>query len=506
MLFELILFTITVLFIWDYVHKKRRNDFMSKYRISGPPTTPILGNALYIRDWNVDNRIAKMFENCAKYGKIHRFWVLHQLTIFIADPKYTEIILSSQQQITKSRFYDFLLSWLGQGLLLSTGKKWHWRRKVITPTFHFKILEQFVEIFDQQSSAMVKKLNAHADGKTAINIFPIVCLTALDIIAETAMGVKVHAQENPDIEYVRALASAAATMSQRFLKPFWRFDWVFRLVANSVYKQMLEDIRVMHQFTNKVIFERRAALEKQKLDNTNANEDVDDVGSKRRMTLLDVLLQASQDGKPLSDRDIREEVDTFMFEGHDTTTSGISFCLYLISRHPPVQQKLVEEINQVLGPDKTRAIKLHELQELKYLECTIKESLRLFPSVVTIGREITADMQLGDIVLPANTNISIPLFIILRDPDYFPEPDVFKPERFASDSDNKINPFAYTPFSAGPRNCIGQKFAINEMKSMISKILRNFEILPAEPDVKPIISLVLRSSTGVNVCLRPRTD
>ena len=118
-----------------------------------------------------------------KYGKLFSVWVLHQLSVIVMDPKYLEVILSSQQMIKKSSFYDFLVGWLGRGLLLSWGKKWHSRRKIITPTFHFKILEQFVEIFDQQSAVMVKKLYAKADGKTPINIFPIVCLCALDIIA-----------------------------------------------------------------------------------------------------------------------------------------------------------------------------------------------------------------------------------------------------------------------------------------------------------------------------------
>ncbi|XP_004518433.1 cytochrome P450 4d2 isoform X2 [Ceratitis capitata] len=505
MFIELIILALTVLLVWDYLFKMHRNDLLNKYKIPGPPLVPLLGNALEVGKWKTDEIIAKTFENRMKYGKIMRFWVLHQLTVIVSDIKYLEFILSSQQLIKKSSFYDFLVCWLGRGLLLSTGRKWHARRKIITPTFHFKILEEFVEIFDQQSGVMVKKLKEQADGKTAINIFPVVCLTALDIIAETAMGVKVHAQDNPDIEYVRAVASVAATMAKRFMTPTWRLDWLFRLTAPNEYKKMMQETAVMHKFTNAVIMERRAALEQKQTSSADEPE-VDDVGSKKRMALLDVLLQATHDGTPLSNDDIREEVDTFMFEGHDTTTSGISFCLYLISRHPDVQQKLVEEINDVIGTDKTRAITLHDLQELKYLESVIKESLRLYPPVPVIGRETTEDTQLGDIVIPAKTNISIPFFMVLRDPEHFPEPDAFKPERFVVDSGNKMNPFSYAPFSAGPRNCIGQKYAVYEMKSTISKILRNFEILPAEPDVKPIINLILRSATGVHIKLKPRSD
>lgn len=103
--------------------------------------------------------------------------------IRISDPKYFELILSNQQLLKKSNLYDFLIDWLGRGLLMSDGRKWHSRRKIITPAFHFKILEQFVEIFDQQSALMVQNLYDKADGKTAIDMFPVICLTALDIIA-----------------------------------------------------------------------------------------------------------------------------------------------------------------------------------------------------------------------------------------------------------------------------------------------------------------------------------
>ena len=167
-----------------------------------------------------------ILNNKRKFGSLYRVWVLQQLAVFSSNPEDIEVILSSPQHITKNNLYELLENWLGTGLLMSTGKKWHSRRKIITPTFHFKILEQFVEIFDQQSAVMVKKLYEKADGETAVNIFPVVCLTALDIIAgiywqkvserfflftffllETAMGVKINAQNNPDFPYVQAVAA-----------------------------------------------------------------------------------------------------------------------------------------------------------------------------------------------------------------------------------------------------------------------------------------------------------
>ncbi|KAI8115367.1 Cytochrome P450 4d2 [Lucilia cuprina] len=495
---EILIVFITLLLLWDYLSKKRRNDMLSY--MPGPKTLPILGNVLMYRGQSPEEIMEFITNNKQKFGKLYRVWILQQLAVFSSDPDDVEVILSSPQTITKNNLYELLHQWLGTGLLMSTGKKWHSRRKIITPTFHFKILEQFVEIFDQQSAVMVKKLYDKADGKTAINIFPIICLTALDIIAETAMGVKINAQKNPDFPYVQAVTAVTNITARRFVNVWHRINWIFRLTAAEDYKRLNDSIKLMHDFTENIIMERRKTLEETLQKNSHI-PDVNEFGQKKRMALLDVLLQSNVDGVPLSNEDIREEVDTFMFEGHDTTTSGISFALYLISRHPEVQQKIFEEIVEVIGSDKERPVTLRDLGELKYLECVIKESLRLYPPVPLIGRYFTEDVVIRGKKIPAGTNYTVGIYITLRDPLYFPDPDAFKPERFLDESINKINPYAYIPFSAGPRNCIGQKFAILEMKSTISKILRHFELLPLGPEVRPMMNLILRSANGNHMVL-----
>ncbi|XP_065364515.1 cytochrome P450 4d2-like [Calliphora vicina] len=501
MFIEILIILITLILLWDYLSKKRRNDMLSY--MPGPKTLPIVGNVLMYRGQSPEEIMEFITNNKRKYGKLYRVWILQQLAVFSSDPEDVEVILSSPQHITKNNLYELLHQWLGTGLLMSTGKKWHSRRKIITPTFHFKILEEFVEIFDQQSAVMVKKLYEKADGKTAINIFPVICLTALDIIAETAMGVKINAQNNPDFPYVQAVTAVTNISSKRFINVWHRINWIFRLTAAQDYKRLNASIKLTHDFTENIIMERRQTLEKSLNENFRIPEE-NEFGQKKRMALLDVLLQANVDGAPLSNEDIREEVDTFMFEGHDTTTSGISFALYLISRHPEVQQKIFEEIVEVLGNDKERSVTLRDLGEMKYLECVIKESLRLYPPVPIIGRYFTEDVDIRGKKIPAGTNYTVGIYVSLRDPMYFADPDAFKPERFLDDSTNKINPYAYIPFSAGPRNCIGQKFAILEMKSTISKMLRHFELLPLGPEVRPMMNLILRSANGNHMGLRPR--
>lgn len=128
---------------------------------------------------------------------------------------------------------------------------------------------------------------------------------------------------------------------------------------------------------------------------TITDDPADDIGSKKKVPLLDILLQSTINGQPLTNADIREEVDTFMFEGHDTTTSGICYILYLLSRHPDVQKKLFQEIRGVIGYDKEIPMTYKDLQELKYMECVIKESLRMYPPVPIILREFTEDTNIS---------------------------------------------------------------------------------------------------------------
>lgn len=142
--------------------------------------------------------------NFGKYGDTYRIWSGQRLVIISSNPRYFEIILSSQKHLTKNNLYDFLIDWLGTGLLISTGSKWFTRRKIITPTFHFKILQQFIEVFNYQNQIFVNKLKPLANGKP-FDIYNVVTLMSLDIISQTAMGVELHAQSNESSEYVKAV-------------------------------------------------------------------------------------------------------------------------------------------------------------------------------------------------------------------------------------------------------------------------------------------------------------
>lgn len=179
------------------------------------------------------------------------------------------------------------------------------------------------------------------------------------------------------------------------------------------YKRHEECIKTLHSVSYRVIRERKAHIKREQLkkdQNNNQNSTIDEngnvvesrlvdeeesYGKKKRLAFLDLLITASGNGSVLTDEDIREEVDTFMFEGHDTTSAAVSWCLFLLGGNLEIQERAFQEIDSILGGDRVRAPTMKELGEMKYLECCLKEALRLYPSVPLIARHLKEDVQIG---------------------------------------------------------------------------------------------------------------
>lgn len=486
--------TILTIGVWDLLKDRRKNLF----HIPGPIPLPFLGNALLF---------AKSHEffisTCNKlvdiYGPILRLHLGPRPNVVITSAEAFEKILASNQHITKGKDYRFIWPWLGTGLLTSTGAKWHSRRKMLTPAFHFRILEDFLDVMNKQSSILCDVLEPLSGGKV-FDMFPLVTHCALDIICETAMGKSIGAQANSGTDYITALYAASDIIFQRQRSPWLWDDRIFAITpAGFKWRKYL---RILHGYTNKVIRERK----EEKNNNIEKQNNEDDVGVKKRYAFLDLLLEASEGGKVLSDEDIREEVDTFMFEGHDTTAASMTFTLYLLATHPQIQRKCWEEMDSIFNGDQARQATSQDLASMKYLESCIKESLRLYQSVPIISRILAEDVEIHGYTIPAKTNIILGNFILHRNKDSFPNPDTFDPDRFSHSNPTKRHPYAYVPFSAGPRNCIGQKFAMMEEKVVISSLLRKFSF---KSDVKPediplLAELILRPKDGLHMSIQKR--
>lgn len=460
---------------------------------------PLIGNAHKLIDVNQTVHVSlKWFNDCKTS---HTTYIGTVPYLIVCDPELAEVILSSNVLIDKSMEYKFLSAWFGDGLLTSTGEKWKSHRKILTPSFHYTILEEFVQTFDKASKVLVRKLEDEViSNNTSVEIYKYLTLCTLDIICETAMGTVINAQDNPNMAFVQCINEMCHIMFLRCMSPL-RFYWLYRL--SKFHQKERKALKVLREFSNTIITKRRKALETQGTLDT-----VDEFGTKRKHSFLDVLLQATVNGRKLTDEEIREEVDTFMFEGHDTTAAALGFSTYLLSKHQDVQQKVYDEIISVIGTDKNKSVTMDELNQLKYTEMVIKESLRLYPSVVAFSRTLSKDVPYKNGVIPKGLRVAFNAYNMHRNPDTFPNPEKFDPERFLLENTVKRHPYGYIPFSAGPRNCIGQKFAMLELKSTITKMLRYFKILPAIPqhDINVISMMTIKSSNGILVRFQRRED
>ena len=217
---------------------------------------------------------------------------------------------------------------------------------------------------------------------------------------------------------------------------------------------------------------------------------------------MDLLLDLKTEGK-LDLNDIREEVDTFMFEGHDTSATSTMWTLYLLGRHPDIQEKARNEVNTHWGS--AEILPAEDLSSLKYLECCLKESLRLYPSVPQVMRILDTPVKLDEnYTIPAKSWVHMPIVQLHRDPEQWPEPDKFDPDRFQPEVAALRHPYAYLPFSAGSRNCIGQRFALMEIKTIVAYLLRHFswESVQAESEMKPGLQMVLVPTAGVHLAMK----
>ncbi|KRT80980.1 cytochrome P450, partial [Oryctes borbonicus] len=434
-------------------------------------------------------------------GPIFCTWTGSSPELVICKPEYLEVILNNSTHITKGRHYKSLVPWLGQGLLTSTGARWFQHRKLITPTFHFKILENFMDVFVSKSQALLTILDAKANG-TPFDIYPDITHCALDIICETAMGVSVNAMSNTHNEYVTSVYGISQIIVWRILRPYI-VDSIFQFTAQG--RAFKRHLNILHSFTRKVIAERKQCLKGKPNYNPKLTAEDEILGKKKKMSFLDLLLESSADGEVLSDQDIAEEVDTFMFEGHDTTTAGICWTLLLLGNHQKIQQKLYEEISSTLQ-EKSTPSTLADLNEMKYLENVIKESLRLYPSVPFIVRKLEQEVTIDKYRIPPGTQAILHIHGVHTSPDYYPEPNKFDPDRFLPENSQGRHPYAYIPFSAGPRNCIGQKFAMFEEKTLLASIVKKYKITATETQdtIKLIAELVLRPMNGIILKLEKR--
>ncbi|CAD7091338.1 unnamed protein product [Hermetia illucens] len=503
-------------------------------RIPGPPKVPFIGNAHYFIGKN-HNEIMEMALRMSKeFGNVARGWLGNKLVIFLTHPADVELILNSQTHLEKSDEYRFFKPWLGDGLLISKGDHWRRHRKLIAPAFHQNVLKSFISTFYNNSLNVVKRLQPEI-GKE-FDVHDYMSEATVDILLETAMGTKRSAQDNQGFEYAMAVMKMCDIIHKRTYHLLYRWDTFFNLT--SLRKQEERLLGIIHGLTKRVIKIKKEIYEKTYVGGaaphpslaeiiaedakdlntkkpaviTGLRDDLDeidenDVGEKRRLAFLDLMVETAKTGENLTDEEIKDEVNTIMFEGHDTTAAGSSFVLCLLGCHPDVQDKVYAELQSIFG-DSDRPCTFADTLEMNYLERVILETLRLYPPVPVIARKLNEDIKLvsEDYLLPQGCTVVIGTFKVHRRGDVYPDPDIFNPDNFLPENTQNRHYYSFIPFSAGPRSCVGRKYAMLKLKVLLSTILRNYQISSDvdEDHYKLQADIILKRTDGFRIRVEPR--
>ncbi|XP_024870744.1 cytochrome P450 4g15 [Temnothorax curvispinosus] len=515
-----------------YFKISRRHMIELAEKIPGPEGLPVIGNALLLLG-SSDTMFRNLYRKSFEYDQIIKLWLGPKLLVFLMDPRDVEIILSSHVYIDKSTEYRFFQPWLGNGLLISTGPKWRAHRKLIAPTFHLNVLKSFIDLFNANSRAVVERMRKEGDKEFDCHDYMSEC--TVEILLETAMGVSKSTQDRSGFEYAMAVMKMCDILHLRHTKVWLRPDWLFNLTKYG--KDQIRLLEIIHGLTKKVIARKKQEFKSGKrniiddsVQNGNAKTakvtsveglsfgqaaglkddlDVDDndVGEKKRQAFLDLLMEAGQNGSILTDEEVKEQVDTIMFEGHDTTAAASSFFLSMMGCHPDIQEKVIQEVDEIFG-DSDRPATFQDTLEMKYLERCLMETLRMYPPVPVIARTINTDLKLasGDYTIPAGTTVVVTTFKMHRQPHIYPNPEVFNPDNFLPEKTANRHYYAFVPFSAGPRSCVGRKYAMLKLKIILSTIMRNFRVKSdiKESDFRLQADIILKRAEGFKIRLEPR--
>lgn len=552
-LYSLILSTITLWYAYFRISRRRLYELADK--IDGPSGLPFVGCALgFIYSAHTSFKIAYERSLEFEFGVPIKLWIGPKLVVILTDPRDIEVILSSNVYIDKSPDYQLFQPWLGDGLLISTGDKWKAHRKLIAPTFHLSVLRSFISTFNANSKQVVKKFEEL--GSTEFDCHEYMSAATVEILLETAMGVDKNIQGTDAFEYALAVMKMCDILHMRHRQIWFRPEIIFRITKYA--KAQNRFLNIIHNLTNKVMDVKKIDYEikKKQMLNESKNQvqfsvneiiqkstketilcnvfteneateleiewgnsygqhsglkddlDVEDIiGEKKRSAFLDSLMENAKNGTCITDKEVREQVDTIMFEGHDTTAAASSFFLCIMGLRQDIQNKVIEELNSIFG-DSDRDVTFEDTLKMKYMERCIMETLRIYPPVPMIARQTKEEVTLSSngCILPANCTVVIGTFKLHRNPKVYENPNVFNPDNFLPEKSSTRHYYSYIPFSAGPRSCVGRKYAMLKLKILLSTILRNFRIINnrKEEDWQLQIDIILKRTDGFNIILEPR--
>lgn len=442
----------------------------------GPPGLPLLGSVVALHRMG---QVPFYTENWRSYGDVVRFRLGPFVAHILAHPDHIhQVLATNAANYTKGPSYDKVKHFLGSGLLTSEGAPWRRQRRLMQPAFTHRAAAAFG---DEMVAAIETMLAAWA-GAAAVGT-PLVINREMGALTLAIIGRTIFSTDfGRDVHTILAGAADATTVLNQRLATFIDLPHFLPTPANRRFKHAL------HQFDTFVA--RLIAARRRE-------------GSARH-DLLDRLLAArdEDDGSAMSDQQIRDEIVTLLFAGHETTAVALTWTFYLLAQHPEVEAQLHAEVAAVLGG---RPPTVADIPALTFTRLVADEAMRLYPPVWTFPRAATDADEIGGYTIPAGSLIFPTQFLTHRHPDFWEEPARFDPERFRPERAAQRHRYAYYPFGGGPRTCIGIHFALVEIVLTIAAIVQRYRLHHRPgPPIAPKSIVTLHPARDVMMTLEVR--
>ncbi|XP_071427227.1 cytochrome P450 3A29-like isoform X1 [Pithys albifrons albifrons] len=456
--------------IWPYRTFK-------KLGIPGPRPLPFVGTFLEYRH-GVHHFDQVCFE---KYGKIWGFYDGRQPVLAVLDPILIKNILVKECYTIFTNRQNFGLNGLLESALnVAADEQWKRIRTVLSPTFTSGKLKEMFHIINHYGEKLVKNIEKKVANDEFVTVKDIFGAYSMDVVASTSFSVNVDSMSNPNDPFVTNIKKF---LQFSFLSPVFLFLVLFPFVV-----PVLEKMKVTLLPSDVMDFFKNVFIKMKKEREKGSSMD--------RVDFLQLMIESqnSQDGcksaeadldKTLSDEEILAQALIFVFAGYETTSSTLSYIAYNLAVHPDVQQRLQDEVDTNL-PNKATPT-YSAITQMEYLDMVVNECIRLYPAGGRLQRVCKKTVDINGVTIPKDMVVIIPAFVLHRDPAYWPEPDEFRPERFSKENKEGIDPYTFLPFGAGPRNCIGMRFALLVMKVAVVVLLQNFSFRTCKDTPIPLV-------------------
>jgi cytochrome P450 len=371
--------------------------------------------------------------------------------LLAVHPEHVRYIsITNRQNYDKGRSYDVVRQLLlGDGVLTSRGEAWRRQRRLMAPFFTPRSVETYYPVILRDGQALIERWNRLAGSGVLVEMSDEMMRVTAAIILRAMFS------SESDEELVK-IKNAVETMIQ-FTARFETNPLHFPLwVPTRTHRQYYASRELVHSFITRVIDRRRAVPSEQWPDD-----------------LLSKLMRARDEetGQAMSETLLRDESITIFFAGHETTARTLTFMWYALSQYPEISERLYRETVEVLG---NRLPTVEDLQRMPYTMQVIKETLRLYPAAPFYIRDVVADDVIDGKPVPAGSRVLLSPFLTHRHPDFWPDPERFDPDRWLPEIENERHPFAWHPFAAGQRICLGNNFSLFETHLLAAILARRF--------------------------------